>query len=46
MHIAGFRKKLLHEIGEVEGILQSEISNNQAIQVHIYCIAALLRRIM
>lgn len=41
-----FREKLSKEIREVETILQSSGLPSQRVQVHIYCIAALLRRVM
>ena len=47
MRLSMFREKLAEKIKEVETTLQSSSSlPSQWLQVHIYCIAALLRRII
>ena len=46
MRLNMFRKKLAYEIKEIETIIQNSNYANQEVQAHIYCIAALLRRIM
>ena len=46
MRLSMFRKKLAYEIKEVETIIQNSNYANQEVQAHLYCIAALLRKIM
>lgn len=45
MRLDLFRKKLAYEVKEVERIIQHSKYHNQEVQVHIYCIAAFLRKI-
>lgn len=41
-----FREKLLYEIQELHNVVQGRNFHDQRIQAHIYCIAALLRKIL
>ena len=46
MRLILFREKLAYEVDQAQGIIDSSDFANQRVQAHIYCIAALLRKIM
>ena len=46
MRLALFREKLEYEINQAQDIIDDSSYPDQRVQVHIYCIAALLRKIM
>ena len=46
MRLIIYREKLAYEIEQAQKIIDTSSYPNQRVQVHIYCIAALLRKIM
>ena len=46
MRLILFREKLAYEIEQAQKIIDTNSYSNQRVQAHIYCIAALLRKIM
>lgn len=46
MRLILFREKLAYEVDQAQSIIDSSDFANQRVQAHIYCIAALLRKIM
>ena len=46
MRMKLFRDKLAQEIKEAEAMIHNNEARDQRIQAHIYCVSALLRKIM